>query len=476
MSTLDSPIALLYFLVEWTIRLGALFVVPLRRPPTAAAAWLLLLFFLPIVGLVMYLLIGRPNISRDRNEKTLRLAETLRPITDYLERTEPQSSGDLPARFAAVDQMVRHWRLFPLFDGNRIGLIKSMDAFATELVAEIDRATDHIHLTFYIAAIDPITRPVFDALERAASRGVTVRLIVDDFGSKKGMRRIRRLARRGIAVGRAFPRSKLPRKSARFDLRNHRKLVVIDGRIGYTGSMNLINPEFRRGQAYEDLMLRIEGPVVLELQAVFVGDWYLETGTLLGIESHFPKPEAVGHESCIGLPSGPEYPEPLLQRLLLGLIHATTERLEIVTPYFVPDEPTLDALKAAAQRGVYCELIVPETLDHPLVQLAQESYFTELLEAGVLIRRHPKKMLHSKITLCDGQLSLVGSANLDVRSSLINAEFGLLCYSCETAERLAEQVDIYRHACRPLLAEDWSQRSRGRILLQSIARLTSPLL
>ena len=476
MYPLDSPAAQLYFLIEWTIRLAALFIVPLRRPPTAATAWLLLLFFLPIAGLVMYLLVGRPRLSSDRSEKIERLAETLRPITDHLARTEPQGNGNLPARFAAVDQMVRRWRQFPLFDGNRIGLIDSMDAFGEELVREIDRARHHVHLTFYIAAIDKATRSVFDALERAAARGVAVRLIVDDFGSKEGMRRLKALAKRGIEIGQAFPRSKLPRKSARFDLRNHRKLVVIDGRLGYTGSMNLVDPEFRKGRVYEDMMMRIEGPVVLELQAVFAGDWHLETGILLDTKPHFPEPEAPGHESCIGLPSGPEYPEPLLQRLLLGLIHATTERLEIVTPYFVPDESTLDALKAAARRGVHCELILPSELDHPLVQLAQESYFDELLEAGVRIRRHPTRLLHSKITLCDGRLSLVGSANLDVRSSLINAEFGLLCYSSETAARFADQIETYRRACRPLLAEQWAQRGRGRILLQNIARLTSPLL
>ena len=476
MSPLDSPAAQLYFLIEWTIRLGALFIVPMRRPPTAATAWLLLLFFLPIVGLVMYLLVGRPRISSDRSEKIARLAETLHPITEHLARAEPQGSGNLPARFAAVDQMVRRWRQFPLFDGNRIGLIDSMDDFAAELVREIDRARHHVHLTFYIAAIDSATRSVFDALARAAARGVTVRLIVDDFGSKEGMRHLKALAKLGIEIGQAFPRSKLPRKSARFDLRNHRKLVVVDGRLGYAGSMNLIHPEFKKGRIYEDLMMRIEGPVVLELQAVFAGDWHLETGMLLDTESHFPAPETAGHESCIGLPSGPEYPEPLLQRLLLGLIHAATERLEIVTPYFVPDESTLDALKAAARRGVHCELLLPAELDHPLVQLAQESYFDELLDSGVRIRRHPTRLLHTKITLCDGRLSLVGSANLDVRSSLINAELGVLCYSSETAARFAEQIETYRRACRPLTGQHWAERGRGRILLQNIARLTSPLL
>jgi cardiolipin synthase len=475
-TALDSPVAQLYFLIEWTIRLAALFIVPLRRPPTAATAWLLLLFFLPIAGLVLYLFVGRPRMSRERTEKIARLADTLKPVITRLTEAEPQGSGNLPAQFAAIDQMVHRWRRFPLFDGNRIGLLESMDAFTDRLVKDIDAATDHVHLTFYIAAIDPATRAVFDALVRAVRRGVTVRLLVDDFGSKQGLRKIRRLRRHGIEVAVAFPRSRLPRRAARFDLRNHRKLIVIDGRSGYTGSMNLIDPEFRKGLSYLDLMLRIEGPVVLELQAVFAGDWFIETNELLSVDPHFPLPRTEGEESCIGLPSGPEYPEPVLQRLLLGLIHACTEHLEIVTPYFVPDEPTLDALKAAARRGVNCELILPETVDHPLVQLAQESYFEELLEVGVHIMRHPDRLLHSKLTLCDGRLSLVGSANLDVRSSLINAEFGLLCYSDTTARHLAEVIDSYRRQSRPLNAGRWAERRRGRTLAQNLARLTSPLL
>jgi len=476
MEALENPITQIYFLIEWTIRLAALFIVPMRRPPTAATAWLLLLFFLPIAGLVLYLFIGRPRMSRERTEKIARLTDTLKPVTSRLAEAEPQGSGNLPAQFASIDQMVHHWRRFPLFDGNRITLLESMDAFAERLAADIDAATDHVHLAFYIAAIDAATRPVFEALIRAAERGVTVRLLVDDFGSKEDMRRLRQLRRHGIELARSFPRSKLPHKAARFDLRNHRKLVVIDGRTGYTGSMNLIHPQFRKGLTYLDLMLRIKGPVVLELQAVFAGDWFIETNELLSVEPHFPLPQPAGEESCIGLPSGPEYPEPVLQRLLLGLIHASTERLEIVTPYFVPDEPTLDALKAAARRGVRCELILPETLDHPLVQMAQESYFAELLEVGVQILRHPDRLLHSKLTLCDERLSLVGSANMDVRSSLINAEFGLLCYSDTTARKLTEVVDGYRRQSRPLNAGRWAERHRGRTLAQNLARLTSPLL
>lgn len=471
-----SLISTVYFLIEWAIRIGALFIIPLRRPPTAATAWLVLIFFLPLFALALYLFVGRPRVSPQRAEKIRHLSETLKPNTDRILKARLQDRAPLPARFAALEQLAAHWRVFPVFAGNHAELIRQPKRFIQSLVSDIDQARDHVHLTFYIAARDQLTEPVFQALLRAAERGVHVRMVVDDFGSKHFIDTLLPLTEHGIELARAFPRSKIPSRSARFDLRNHRKLIVIDGVMGYSGSMNLIAPTFKPGVVYEDLMMRLAGPVVLELQTIFAGDWFVEQHVLLEGPRYFPEPVAAGDESCISLPSGPEYPEPVLQRLLLAMIHASHERITIVTPYFVPDEPTLDALKAAANRGVACQLIVSARLDQRLVQRAQESYYAELLEAGVQILRHPDRLLHSKITLCDQQISLVGSANLDVRSSLINAELGLLFYSHQTAMHLDELVELYRSQCIELTAAQWAQRPKWRMLSQNIARLTSPLL
>ncbi|HHQ69686.1 MAG TPA: cardiolipin synthase [Halothiobacillaceae bacterium] len=471
-----SLISTIYFFIEWAIRIGALFIVPLRRPPTAATAWLVLIFFLPLFGLALYLFVGRPRVSLQRAEKIMTLADTLKPNTDRILKARLQDRAPLPARFASLEQLAAHWRVFPVFAGNHAELIREPQAFIDMLVEDIDQARDHVHMTFYIAARDHLTEPVFRALIRAAKRGVAVRLLVDDFGSKHFIKRLTPLTQEGIELARAFPRSKVPSRSARFDLRNHRKLIVIDGVTGYSGSMNLIAPTFKPGVVYEDLMMRLSGPVVLELQTIFVGDWFVETHELLEGPVYFPEPVAAGDESCISLPSGPEYPEPVLQRLLLAMIYASHEAITIVTPYFVPDEPTLDALKVAANRGVNCQLIVSEKLDQRLVQRAQESYYAELLEAGVRIYRHPSRLLHSKITLCDHQISLVGSANLDVRSSLINAELGLLFYSPKTATNLNYLVAEYRSKSIELSAAQWAQRPKWRTLSQNIARLTSPLL
>jgi len=472
----DSHWASLYVAIEWSVRLLALLVVPARRQPTAATAWLLLIFFQPILGGVIYLFVGRPRVSRARQQLIDQLGQALAPNLKHLQHQPTKPRAQWPDTLKPVVQLARHNRVFPEYGGNTTDMIETVEDLVRQLVADIDVATSSIHLTFYIAAIDPVTQPVFAALQRAVKRGVEVRLLVDDFGSKEFLKDLLALEMDGIRVATAFPRSKLPRKSARFDLRNHRKMVVIDGRIGYAGSMNLIRPDFMPDIIYEDIMLRLRGPVVLELQMIFVGDWYLERNIMLTGSQYFPVPEHIGDEVCLGLPSGPEYPEPVQQQVLLSLIHVSSESIRLVTPYFVPDEPLLIALKSAAQRGVTVELILSDRLDHRLVQLAQESYYNELMEAGVIIRLYPGRFLHTKFSLFDDRIALIGSANLDVRSSILNAELGLLFHAPKTARDLEGLIRRYRQTARELSIGGWAERDRVQALLQNIARLTSPLL
>lgn len=469
--------AALYVLIEWSIRLLAVVIVPLRRPPTTATAWLLLIFFQPVAGGVFYLFVGRPRAAKARQEKIDQLSAALAPVKAHLMAQHPAyRSPALPERWRPINQLAEHWRAFPVFDGNHAALLEDVPQLVTRLTTDVDAARHSVHLLFYITARDADTEPVFAALLRAVARGVEVRLLVDDFGSKHFIAPLLVLEAQGIRVGRAFPRSKLPHRAARFDLRNHRKIVVIDGHIGYTGSMNLISPNFKAPLIYEDIMLRIEGPIVLELQTVFAGDWYIERNTLLTGTQYFPTPTRAGQSICLGLPSGPEYPDPVQQQMLTALIHASVQSIRLVTPYFVPDEPSLIALKAAAQRGVEVELILSATLDQRLVQWAQESYYEELLATGVMIRRYPHRLLHTKFGVFDDHLSLIGSANLDVRSNLINAEFGLIFFSPHTAVLLNGLLHRYRESARLLTAEAWGLRSRSTMIRQNLARLATPLL
>lgn len=466
-----------YVLVEWLVRLFALIVVPMRRTPVTATAWLLLIFFQPVIGGIIYLFVGRPRVSTARQRKIDDLERALAPNLSHLQQQHSlHHRTTLPDQWRPIIQLAKHWRVFPEFGGNAVEVIEHLPDLVKQLAADIDNANHSVHLLFYIAARDGSTEPVFSAMLRAVQRGVEVRLLVDDYGSKKFMAPLLELEALGIRVGRAFPRSKLPRRSARFDLRNHRKLVVIDGLIGYAGSMNLIRPNFKPKIIYEDIMLRLRGPIALELQTIFAGDWYIERNAMLTGVQYFPTPKAVGDEICLGLPSGPEYPDPVQQQLLLSLIHVSTESIRLVTPYFVPDDPMLLALKTAAQRGVEVELILSERLDQRLVQWAQESYYAELLEEGIIIRRYPRYFLHTKFALFDDRISLIGSANLDVRSSLINAELGLLFYAPQTAQTLNRLLARYRDSAQILSIESWALRSRREVIIQNLARLTSPLL
>src|SRR5262249_6450204 len=223
----------------------------------------------------------------------------------------------------------------------------------------------------------------------------------------------------------------------------HRKIVVIDGHIGYTGSQNLVDAEFKQGLVYEDVMARVTGPVVLELQYVFAADWFLQTNETLNKDMEFPGPEIAGSLPAQVLPSGPAFPTQNNQRLFVALVHGALKRVVLTTPYFIPDEPLLQALQTAVLRGVDVHLVVSETGDHPIVTLAQESYYEELLQAGIRIHPYRKHFLHAKHLSIDNAVAVIGSSNLDIRSFALNAEVMLMLYDSDVVSRLAAEQERY---------------------------------
>jgi cardiolipin synthase len=330
---------------------------------------------------------------------------------------------------------------------------------------------------FYILADDHATAPVMEALGRAAKRGVCCRVLADAIGSRSGLRTLRpKLTALGVAIHEMLPLSLMPWRKARVDLRNHRKIAVIDGRVGYTGSQNLIAAEIEEGVALEDLMVRVTGPVVLELQYIFAADWFLETNEVLDSETEFPLPEITGAVPAQALPSGPDFPTQNNQRLFVALVHGARKQVVLTTPYFIPDEPLLQATQTAALRGVEVHLVVSRKADHPIVALAQKSYYAELLEAGVHIHLYRKNFLHAKHLSVDGSVAVIGSSNLDIRSFALNAEVMLMIYDSKVAGRLAiEQERYYANSSR-LTLPAWEKRSLGAKFVQNLARLLSPLL
>ena len=419
MPSLPTDLETLWYLSEWIVRIGALAVVPSRRSPSAARAWLLFIFFLPVPAILLYMAIGRPHFPAWRIARFRKLqpyfaqcAQQLRPHVPDLGTSEP-----IAALAANLGQM-------PATGGNRIALLDDYDGVIARLVADIDAASASVHLFVYIFADDAVGRQVAAALGRAAKRGLEVRVLFDPVGSRPWRRGTRALLDQEHLTWREALPFRLLRGRTRQDMRYHRKLFVIDGRIGYAGSLNIVAKDFRPGVVNRELVARVEGPVVASMAAQVEGDWSLETGVL---PATLPiVPEAVGNAQAQLLPSGASYRLEGFETLLVWQIHQARERIIIVTPYFVPDEDVLGALCAAVARGVAVDLVLSQIADQRLVNLSQSSFYDDLLAAGVGLNLFPDYLLHAKNLSIDGRFAVVGSSNVDLRSFQLNEEASLL--------------------------------------------------
>lgn len=459
-----------YLISEWIIRIVMLFFVPSRRTPQAAQAWLLLIFFLPLPGLVLYAAIGRPCFPRWRTQRFLKLAPFFAEVAGGL-----GEAGAVPEQGAAGEpaSLARHLGSLPPTRGNAIQFLPDYDEVIERLIADIDAARHSIRILVYIFADDRVGMRVIDALARAAARGNDCHVLIDAFGSHRWRRRvIARLTEGGVHARRALPFRLLHRRT-RNDMRNHRKLFIIDGAIGYAGSQNIVAKDFRPGIVNRELAVRLTGPIVAEMDAVFVVDWYLESEELLTPASIAPVDGGVIAQL---LPSGADYPLEGFETLLVWQIHKAERRVIVATPYFVPDQDVLGAMRTAVARGVAVDLIVSRVADQKMVSLAQRSYFESLLAGGVSVHRYRDDLLHAKNVSIDGNLAIVGSSNVDLRSFQLNDEVSLLLYDGDSVARLEEiQRDYIAHS-EALTLEAWRARPRAQKMLESIARLVSPLL
>ncbi len=384
----------------------------------------------------------------------------------------------------------------PMVTGSSTILIEDYQGSLDAMIADIDAAQEFVHVEFYILVRDQTTRPLFDALARAVERGVAVRVLSDFVSGLMFPRRketIRALREMGAQWHPMLPLRPWRGQWQRPDLRNHRKLVVVDGRVGYTGSQNLIDETYlkpknvKRGLHWLELMVRLEGPIVGELDAVFVTDWYSETEELLSLETHASgasedAPSGSGSAELVRsvdaqvIPSGPSFENDNNLKLFIMLIHNARKRISITSPYFVPDESTMMALVTAASRGLDVELFVSEIADQLLVAHAQRSYYAELLDAGVAIwlYRAPT-VLHSKHFTIDDDIAVIGSSNMDIRSFSLNMEVSVLVSSREFTDRMRIVEDHYRAQSFRLDADEWARRPLGGKVLDGLARLTSAL-
>ncbi|KQP68056.1 MULTISPECIES: cardiolipin synthase [Microbacterium] len=474
----------LVFIVDIVIRVTAIIVVPRNRRPTAAMAWLLAIYFIPIIGVFLFLLIGNPRLPRKRRRKQER-------INDYIHDTSASLDfGTLrphaPSWFTSLVTLNRNLGAMPLAGDNAAHLIpdyqESLDAMA-DAIREAER---FVHVEFYILQADAATDNFFRALEEVAARGVTVRVLLDHWANRGKpfyKRTLKRLTGMGAQWHLMLPVQPLRGKYQRPDLRNHRKLLVVDGRVAFTGSQNVtastynLRKNIKRGLHWVDLMARIQGPVVASVNAVFLSDWYSETDEVLTDQIDlFDVTSGPGDLDCQIIPSGPGFEFQNNLKLFAGLLYAAQRKIIVVSPYFVPDEAMLLAITTACQRGIHVELFVSEEGDQAIVYHAQRSYYEALLRAGVKIWMYKKPfILHTKSLTIDDEVAIVGSSNMDMRSFGLNMEISMLVRGEEFVRQMRIVEDMYRSLSRELTLEEWEKQPLRSTVLDNLARLTSAL-
>ena len=456
-----------WYALEWVIRLAAIFVVPPRRRPAATAGWLLLIFFEPIIGAALFALIGYPRFPAWR---TARFGLLL----PWFERVCAALHGAAPVPATPVTTLAETLGHLPAVGGNAIELIDDYDEVIDRLVGDIDAASMRVNIIVYIFADDAVGRRVIAALGRAVARGVVCRVMLDPVGSHRWRKdTVARLRAAGVEVHEALP-FRLWRGRTRRDMRNHRKLFAIDGRIGYAGSQNIVAKDFRPGVVNRELVARVEGPIVAAIEAAICADWFMETEADPGNPPAVPSP--AGSSDLQLLPSGADYPLEGFETLIVWQLHRAASRAILVTPYLIPDEDLVGAMRTAVARGVEVHVVVSAVVDQPFVNLAQCSYYDDLLSAGVRIHRFRDFLLHAKNVSIDGRLAIVGSSNVDLRSFQLNEEASLLLLDPASVAKVWAIQQGYLTASDTLDLAAWRQRPRWRRVAENVARLVSPLL
>ncbi|AAT89831.1 cardiolipin synthase A [Leifsonia xyli subsp. xyli] len=481
---LATVIVVFLLLFDFVIRVVAIIVVPRNRKPTSATAWLLAIFLIPYIGVLFFLLIGSYKLPKARREKQKEINSFIIDSTEGMERV--RRDHPWPPWLQSVVELNRNLGAMPLVGGNRASLNGDYVGSLAAMTEEIAAARRYVHVEFYILTLDKTTAPFFDALERAVQRGVTVRVLLDHIASLRTpgyTATIRRLTEMGVKWHLMLPVQPFRGKYQRPDLRNHRKLLVVDGRVAFVGSQNVIDRSYnkrsniKRGLKWKELIVRLEGPIVAGLNAIFITDWYSETDELLRRETEPIAVELDADElDAQVVPSGPGFAGENNLRLFLALLYYAQERIVITSPYFVPDESMLTAITTATQRGIAVDLFVSEIGDQALVYHAQRSYYEALLRAGVRIWMYKAPyILHAKHFTIDDEVAVIGSSNMDMRSFQLNMEVSLMVRGRPFVQQMRAIEDGYRRDSRELTLDEWMRQPLRSTVLDNLARLTSAL-
>ena len=457
--------------------------ISVRRPVGVVLAWFLIVVLVPLIGIGLYILIGERPVGRKLTRKIIRMDKEYAAITENMRQRYQTDKQLLPIEGRALSLLAESNNGSPVIAGNKIELFTSSLKILQLFIDEINQAKNTLHLEFYIWALGGDADRVGEALIAAAKRGVVCKVLLDSLGSKDWFKSTwpQRFRDAGIEVTEALPIQIGRFQFRRADLRLHRKIFVIDNAIVWTGSMNMVDPRsFKQDSGvgeWVDAMVRIEGPVASQFELTFSFDWSVDNPKITHFNDVAPAATPTeGRVLAQEFSSGPVYRDDILYQVLLSAIMDARKELTITTPYFGPDDGLIQALMAAAGRGVNVTLIVPKLNDSTLVAWSSRSFYSDLMNAGVNIAEFHGGLLHTKSLLIDKRVAIFGSVNFDQRSLRLNFEISLIVYNDEFCAKLETLIDSYLAQSDMVNPVSWAKRPRWRVLLENAAHLASPLL
>lgn len=451
-----------------------------RKEPSTTWAWLLVLLILPGIGFIFYLLFGQ-NFSRERlfKEKKKLDKEKRKEVLGQIEK----EYKDLDENNNFVDLIKMNYNN----SGSKLMLNNEIDLYFDgkdkfkQLIYDLEHAEKYIHIQYYIIRKDKLGRKIISILEKKVKEGVQVRFLVDSMGGYTLTKRfLKNFINNGGKFEIFFP-GILPHVNTRINYRNHRKIVIIDGKYGYTGGFNVgdeyISEDKKIGY-WRDTHIRIQGEAVNPLNDRFLMDWCYASGEEIEHFSDFylQEPYTLGDKAIQIVTSGPDHNEEYIKNALFKLINNTKEKIYIETPYFVLDESMLESIKISAMSGVDVRIVIPKKPDHIFMKWIAYSYLEELLEAGVKVYAYNKGFIHAKTMVSDGYVSTVGTANMDIRSFSLNFEVNAFIYNKEVADKLEKQFMIDIEDSDQITLNTFKKRSRRERVMESIMRLFAPIL
>src|SRR5437763_3273261 len=454
-----------------------------HREPASRIAWVVVIVVLPVVGIIAYILLGETNIGRRRVNRMCAVLAAMPDVAKAPGMDAPNLQPKIPERYAHLFRLGHSVNGFEPVGGNSARLLPDSNATIASMVADIDAAQDHVHLTVYIWLPDNNGLKVVETLKRAAARNVICRAMADGLGSRcmiasehwKAMQEAGVQVATALAIGNPLLRP----LRGRIDLRNHRKILVIDNRITYCGSQNCADPEFRikaKFAPWVDALMRFAGPIARQNQYLFASDWMAQIDDDLTPLLRQPLQPCGPGVTAQVLGTGPTVYNSAMPEVFETLLYTARRELVITTPYYVPDEAMQAALCASGRRGVKTIIIFPARNDSWIVAAASRSYYSDLLAAGVLIYEYQGGLLHTKSVTLDREVTLIGSANMDRRSFDLNYENNILFYDPNLTAEMRRRQDAYLARSHPVTAEAVAQWPMTRRLWNNTVAMLGPIL